>query len=445
MDNIKEKWNKITQLIKYDMKDGPFEAFILPLEAVSIDKDKRLLIVKAPNKITKERIEGRYYKDQIRESIREVLGQEYNFKLVLPEDLKPAKRPSRQSAGGSRYTGEPINPKYTFDNFVQGKSNQFATAGALAVARSPFKAYNPLFIYGGVGLGKTHLICAIANDIMTNMPELDVMYVTSETFVNDYLSSLKDKTQNEFREKYRNVDVLIVDDIQFLAGKGSSQEEFFHTFNALHNGDRQIIITSDKPPAELQNIEDHLINRFGWKLTADINPPELETRIAILNKKAENEGLQLTPGLEEGIEYIAEHIESNVRDMEGALIRLISHSQLENVPVSREYAHRVLKDIVQENKLKVTPDKIKEAVAEQFNVSVADMESSKRNTGIVFPRRIAMYLCRERAGLPYKRIGDEFGGKDHSTVITSVRAIENDIKINTELKEIIKDIEEKLR
>lgn len=449
--DMKETWEKIKELIKDEMKDAPFTSFILPLEIVSIDKTRKLVTLTAPNKITKDRIEGRWYNNQIRDSIRDILGPDYDFKLVLPEDIKPVKK-VKKSEKDSKYKGDPINPKYTFDNFVQGKSNHLATASAIAVARdpypvatNPFLTYNPLFIYGGVGLGKTHLISAVANEIMKNLPDLDVMYVTSETFVNDFITSMKDKTLTEFREKYRNVDVLIVDDIQFLAGKESSQEEFFHTFNAIYNGERQIILTSDKPPAELQQIEERLQNRFGWSMTADITPPELETRIAILNKKAEREGLVVTPGMAEGILYIAEHIESNVRDMEGALTRLISHSNLENIPISREYAHRVLKDIVQDNKLKVTPDKIKEAVAAQFDIEVYEMESDKRSNNIVYPRRIAMYLCRERLGLPFKKIGEEFGGKDHSTVITSCRNIETDLKVNMDLQEVIKEIEERLK
>ena len=445
MEAIKETWERIIVLIKEEMKDAPFNSFIKPLEPVSVEKEKKLVTLKAPNKMTKERIEGRWYNNQIRDSIRDILGPEYDFKLVLPEDVKPAKSVRKTAAVSTKYNGNPINPRYTFNNFVQGKSNHFAAASALAVARGPFETFNPLFIYGGVGLGKTHLICAIANEIMTRMPELDVMYITAETFVNDYISSIRDKTQTAFREKYRHVDVLIVDDIQFLAGKGSSQEEFFHTFDELHTGDRQIIITSDKPPGELQDIQIRLTNRFGWSMTADINPPELETRIAILNKKAENEGLPITPGLMEGIEYIAEHIESNVRDMEGALTRLISHSKLENEEINREYAQRVLKDIIQDNKLRVTPDKIKEAVADRLEVDVKDMESNKRSSNIVYSRRIAMYLCREKIGLPYQRIGELFGGKDHSTVITSCRDIEAAMKVNNELREVIKEIEEQLR
>lgn len=445
MDAIFETWDRIILLIKEEMKDAPFNSFIKPLEPVSIEDKKKLVTLKAPNKITKERIEGRWYNNQIRDSIRDVLGPDYDFKLVLPEDIKPAKPARKASPAVSKFTGNPINPKYTFKNFVQGKSNHFAAASALAVARGPFDTFNPLFIYGGVGLGKTHLICAIANEIITRMPELDVMYITAETFVNDYISSMRDKTMTEFRDKYRHVDVLIVDDIQFLAGKDASQEEFFHTFDELHNGERQIILTSDKPPGELQNIQSRLASRFGWSMTADINPPELETRIAILNKKAENEGLDITPGLMEGIEYIAEHIESNVRDMEGALTRLISHSKLANETINREYAQRVLKDIIQDNRLRVTPDKIKEAVAERLEVEVKDMESNKRSSNIVYSRRIAMYLCREKLGIPYQRIGELFGGKDHSTVITSCRDIEASMKVNNQLSTIIKEIEEQLR
>ena len=260
----------------------------------------------------------------------------------------------------SRFNGEPIHPRYTFDNFVQRDSNKYAFSMAFTVARNLSEVFNPLFIYGGISLGKTHLICAIANDIKTRMPEMDVMYITSETFVNDYVSSIKDKTQNEFREKYRNVDVLLVDDIQFLAGRDASQQEFFYAFDALHNGGRQIVLTSVKPPKDLRDFSERLVARFCQGCVVEIGSPELETRTSILERKAQNEGIEVTPGIREGIEFIAEHEQSNIRNMEGAFAKLMSYSRMENVPVTRDYACRILGDFFREKEPDLTPQQIKE-------------------------------------------------------------------------------------
>ena len=335
-----------------------------------------------------------------------------------------------------------LNPKYTFDTFVIGNSNRFAHAAALAVAEAPAQAYNPLFIYGGVGLGKTHLMHAIGHYILNQNPHSKVVYVSSEKFTNELINSIRDDRNNEFREKYRNVDVLLIDDIQFIAGKESTQEEFFHTFNALHEANKQIIISSDRPPKEIPTLEDRLRSRFEWGLISDIQPPDLETRIAILKKKAKMENLNIPDDV---MLYIATKIQSNIRELEGALIRIVAYSSLTNKEVTVELAEEALKDIISDTKpRKITVDLIKEVVAKEFNVKIEDFNSKKRTRAIAYPRQIAMYLTRELTDLSLPKIGDEFGGRDHTTVIHAYDKIANDIKESEDFKNrvdnLIKDI-----
>lgn len=296
MNSLNELWGKTLEIIQEEVAESTYNSFIKNIKPISIDHTSEILVLQTENDYTKERLEERY-KNLIEMSLKDVCGLELKTEFILTK-----KESEKESAAVKQ--NEFINPKYTFENFVIGKANNFAHAAASAVAKAPAEIYNPLFIYGGAGLGKTHLISAIANDINENKPEMDVLYVSSETFVNEMVESIKNKTNNDFRNKYRNVDVLIIDDIQFLEKKEGTQEEFFHTFNTLYNNHKQIIITSDKPPKELQNMEDRLKSRFGWSLIADINPPDIETRNAILRKKAEQENMELSPGLLEAIEYI---------------------------------------------------------------------------------------------------------------------------------------------
>ncbi len=319
-----------------------------------------------------------------------------------------------------------LNPKYTFDSFVIGNSNRFAHAASLAVAESPAKAYNPLFIYGGVGLGKTHLMHAIGHYILNNNPKSQVVYVSSEKFTNELINSIKDDKNVEFRNKYRNIDILLVDDIQFIAGKERTQEEFFHTFNALYEANKQIIISSDRPPKEIPTLEDRLRSRFEWGLIADIQAPDFETRMAILKKKADVEKLNIP---NEVMVYIATKIKSNIRELEGALIRIVAFSSLTNKEISVDLASEALKDIISSKQTRqVTIDIIQEVVANYYNLKIEDLKSARRTRNIAFPRQIAMYLSRKLTDMSLPKIGEEFGGRDHTTVIHAYEKISNNLK-----------------
>ncbi len=319
-----------------------------------------------------------------------------------------------------------LNPKYTFDSFVIGNSNRFAHAASLAVAESPAKAYNPLFIYGGVGLGKTHLMHAIGHYILHNNPKSQVVYVSSEKFTNELINSIKDDKNVEFRNKYRNIDILLVDDIQFIAGKERTQEEFFHTFNALYEANKQIIISSDRPPKEIPTLEDRLRSRFEWGLIADIQAPDFETRMAILKKKADVEKLNIP---NEVMVYIATKIKSNIRELEGALIRIVAFSSLTNKEISVDLASEALKDIISSKQTRqVTIDIIQEVVANYYNLKIEELKSARRTRNIAFPRQIAMYLSRKLTDMSLPKIGEEFGGRDHTTVIHAYEKISNNLK-----------------
>lgn len=336
-----------------------------------------------------------------------------------------------------------LNPKYTFDTFVTGSSNRFAHAAALAVAESPGKVYNPLFMYGGVGLGKTHLMHAIGNRVLHNHPEMRVLYVSSEQFTNEIIRSIQEGNPEKFRLKYRNIDVLLVDDVQFLSGKTSTQEEFFHTFNTLHDAQKQIILSSDRPPREVERLEERLRSRFEWGLTTDIQAPDFETRIAILKNKAELDNFNVPNDV---MVYIASRIDSNIRELEGALTRVVAYSSLVHRPVTTDLVSEALKDILPQDKTKkITMEIIEEIVASYFKIKIEDINSKKRTRKIAFPRQIAMYLCRDLTGTSLPQIGRFFGGRDHSTVLHAYDKInrekEEDLKLNTILNELISRIQ----
>ncbi|SMB87510.1 chromosomal replication initiator protein DnaA [Desulfonispora thiosulfatigenes DSM 11270] len=336
-----------------------------------------------------------------------------------------------------------LNPKYTFDTFVVGNSNKFAHAASLAVAESVAKAYNPLFIYGGVGLGKTHLMHAIGHYVIKNNKNAKVVYVTSEKFTNELIDGIKDDKTANFRNKYRNIDVLLIDDIQFLAKKERTQEEFFHTFNALHEANRQIIISSDRPPKEIPTLEERLRTRFEWGLITDIQAPDLETRIAILRKKAQIEKMDVPDDV---TLYMADKIKSNIRELEGALVRIMAYASLNNRKVDLDLAIEALKNIIPEDKPRpITGELIQEVVASTFAIRVEDLKAKKRTKNVVFPRQIAMYLCRELTDLSLPKIGEIFGGRDHTTVIHSYDKINSEIKTEHGLKETIKKIKDNLQ
>src|SRR5689334_2316887 len=338
-------------------------------------------------------------------------------------------------------TAAQLNPKYTFDAFVIGSGNQFAHAAAQAVAERPSKAYNPLFLYGGVGMGKTHLMQAIGHEVKRHQPHAAICYLSSEKFTNEMINSLRYDRMSSFRDKFRNVDVLLIDDIQFLAQKERTQEEFFHTFNALHESMKQIVIASDRPPKELAEIEDRLRSRFEWGLIADIQPPDLETKVAILQKKAEQEHVTLPTDV---ALFIASNIRSNVRELEGALIRLVAHSSLIGAEISLQYAQQVLKNFIDSQARKVTIESIQKVVAEQFGLRLVEIKAKNNSRAIVYPRQIAMYLAKHLTEASLPEIGRQFGGKHHTTVLHSVDKIDESRKTDKDLNRLINKLTEQL-
>ena len=398
---------------------------------------------------------GDKYADLIQEAI-DNLGLEFeDVKFVTPDD-DPASTPVRHdgglsmmasagaAVGQSRFDWDgaaQLNPRYTFDAFVIGSGNQFAHAACQAVAERPSKAYNPLFLYGGVGMGKTHLMQAIGHEIKRRQPQAAICYVSSEKFTNDMINSLRYDKMTSFRDRFRNVDVLLVDDIQFLAQKERTQEEFFHTFNALHESMKQIVIASDRPPKELAEIEDRLRSRFEWGLIADIQPPDLETKVAILQKKSEQEKVSLPTDV---ALYIASNIRSNVRELEGALIRLVAHSSLIGAEITLPYAQQVLKNFIDSQARKVTIESIQKAVAEQFGLRLVEIKAKNNARAIVYPRQIAMYLAKHLTEASLPEIGRQFGGKHHTTVLHSVEKIDEVRKNDKDLNRLLNKLTEQL-
>ncbi len=434
-------WQKTLQLVRNEITDVSFDTWIKAIEPVSIKGDQLYLCV--PNDFTKSILEGRYT-SLISNAAKQVSSKSYYISFVLTSEAdKYMDKPEKAEGEDARVYGH-LNPKYTFDTFVIGNSNRFAHAASLAVSESPAQAYNPLFIYGGVGLGKTHLMHAIGHAILSRNKKSKVLYVTSEKFTNELINSIQTNKNVEFRNRYRSVDVLLIDDIQFIAGKESTQEEFFHTFNTLHEANKQIIISSDRPPKEIPTLEERLRSRFEWGLITDIQPPDLETRIAILKKKADLENLEVD---DEVLAFVAKRIESNIRELEGALTRIIAYSSLIGSNLDVATADEALKDIITNSRpRKITPELIQKVVAEHFQMKIEDMKSKKRNRPIAYPRQIAMYLCRDLTDMSLPKIGDVFGGRDHTTVIHACDKIstsmESDLQVKRVINELIKMINE---
>lgn len=442
MDNyLVDLWQKTLQLVRNEVTDVSFDTWIKAIEPISIKGDQLYLCV--PNDFTKSILEGRYT-SLISNAIKQVSSKTYYITFVLTGEAdKYMDKPEKAEEEENKVYGL-LNPKYTFDTFVIGHSNRFAHAASLAVTESPAKAYNPLFIYGGVGLGKTHLMHAIGHSILSRNKHSKVLYVTSEKFTNELINSIQTNKNVEFRNRYRNVDVLLIDDIQFIAGKESTQEEFFHTFNALHEANKQIVISSDRPPKEIPTLEDRLRSRFEWGLITDIQPPDLETRIAILKKKSDLENLNVADDV---LAFVAKRIESNIRELEGALTRIIAYSSLTNSTLDVATADEALKDIISNHRSqKITPELIQKVVAEHFQMKIEDMTSKKRNRPIAYPRQISMYLCRELTDLSLPKIGEVFGGRDHTTVIHACdkisKSMESDLQVKRVINELIKRIKE---
>ena len=458
MNIVAEKWDEIIHKLKieYGLSNVSFRTWIEPLEVYNVSDSTVYILV--PLKSSVDYINQKYLLP-FQVCIAEITGQEFEVKFITVDDSQNINVKNqddtykKNATQNSIFEQANLNPKYTFDTFVVGGNNNFAHAASLAVSESPGEIYNPLFLYGGVGLGKTHLMHSIAHFILEKDPTKKVLYVTSETFTNELIEALKSgKTSggNElamtaFREKYRNIDVLLIDDVQFIIGKESTQEEFFHTFNALHSAGKQIIISSDKPPKDIETLEARLRTRFEWGLIADISSPDYETRMAILRKKEELDGLQKYHISNEVMQYIATNVKSNIRELEGSLNKLIALHKLKNEEINIMLAAEALKDIVSPNKNRqITPELILEVVSEHFSVSIADLKSGKRNANIANSRQIAMYLCRTMTDTPLKSIGIMLGGRDHSTVSHGVDKVTEDIKTNEALNNTIEIIKKKI-
>ena len=453
MNIVEENWEQILNKMKleYCSSNISYNTWIAPLTVYEVTDDTVYILVKL--RASLEHIEEKYLLP-FKVCIAEVTGYEYEVSFVTDDHVVIQEKKDtavKKQQSNAIFEQANLNPKYTFDTFVVGSNNNFAHAASLAVADSPGEIYNPLFLYGGVGLGKTHLMHSIAHFILEKDPTKKVLYVTSETFTNELIDALKiGKNGNElamttFREKYRNNDVLLIDDIQFIIGKESTQEEFFHTFNHLHVSGKQIIISSDKPPKDIETLEARLRTRFEWGLIADISSPDYETRMAILRKKEELDGLERYHIPDEVMQYIANNITSNIRELEGSLNKLIALANLENKPIDIPLAAEALKDMISPNNTReITPELIIEVVSDHFNVPAAELKGKKRNAEIVMPRQIVMYLCRKMTDTPLKTIGLILGGKDHASVSHGVKKIEHDVKTDEALNNTVNIIKKKL-
>lgn len=428
MEELKQKWDLIIQTLKedYDITDMSFRTWIKPIQVYSVVGDKITLLIPENNNDSDGKglsynmrvgyIERKYLA-AITLTIAEIMGREYDVTLMSSIDKEKIdkKKKQKDTSASKNNNIQNLNPNYTFETFVIGNNNNLAHAASLAVAETPGEVYNPLFIYGGVGLGKTHLMQAIAHFIIKTKPELKVLYVTSETFTNELIDSVKNQKNSEFREKYRNIDVLLIDDIQFIIGKESTQEEFFHTFNALYQDRKQIVISSDRPPKEMETLSERLRTRFEMGLPVDIQIPTYETKMAILNKKAELGGYDIPYEVKD---YVATHIKSSIRELEGALTKLSAFAKLSSNPITVEFAEEALKDLISpDSRREITPELIIDIVAEHFNIKSEDILSQKRSADIVYPRQIAMYLCRQMTTNTVQSLGKAFGNRDHTTIL----------------------------
>ena len=428
MEELKQKWDLIIQTLKedYDITDMSFRTWIKPIQVYSVVGDKITLLIPENNNdgdgkgLSYNMRVGyieRKYLAAITLTIAEIMGREYDVTLMSSIDKEKIDKKQKQkdTSASKNNNIQNLNPNYTFETFVIGNNNNLAHAASLAVAETPGEVYNPLFIYGGVGLGKTHLMQAIAHFIIKTKPELKVLYVTSETFTNELIDSVKNQKNSEFREKYRNIDVLLIDDIQFIIGKESTQEEFFHTFNALYQDRKQIVISSDRPPKEMETLSERLRTRFEMGLPVDIQIPTYETKMAILNKKAELGGYDIPYEVKD---YVATHIKSSIRELEGALTKLSAFAKLSSNPITVEFAEEALKDLISpDSRREITPELIIDIVAEHFNIKSEDILSQKRSADIVYPRQIAMYLCRQMTTNTVQSLGKAFGNRDHTTIL----------------------------
>jgi chromosomal replication initiator protein len=440
-------WHDVAARLRETLNDTTFQTWFGEVGGASVEGD--LLVITVPNDFTREWIEG-HFLDLIRAAARDAGGTERRVRIAVePKTPAPAQIPAsvtplpldvvtaKHDAGG-------LNTKYTFDSFVIGSSNRFAHAAALAVAEAPAQAYNPLFIYGHTGLGKTHLLHAVANFVTDHGGGLSCRYVTSETFMNDFINSLRDKRIEGFKQRYRTYDVLLIDDVQFFEHKERIQEEFFHTFNSLYEAGRQIVMSSDRPPREISTLEERLRSRFEWGLITDIQPPDLETRIAILRKKVKSDQIEIRDP--ELLTYVASRVSTNIRELEGALTRVVAFSSLTGRPLTPDLAQDVLKDVFPQGEAKqISIERIQQLVCERFSVTMEELTGDRRSQNIVYPRQVAMYLSRELTDSSLPKIGKEFGGRDHTTVIHATSKIARLIREDRSVYNLIQELTARVR
>ncbi len=441
-----EHWNKVLQQLSNKIDNTKFNTFFRPLTPVKVSEKDGILYFSTVNssKIFQNSIDR--YETEWKPLVEAEFGKPYTISVVEKNSLEEDENPDEPILNEDKR----LNPYYTFDTFVTGANNQLAVAASVSVADGYSKDFNPLFLYGGSGLGKTHLMQAIGQYVLKNHPKKKVLYVTSETFTNEIVTALQSNTyqvhqkMQKIKDKYRNVDYLLLDDVQFIAGKDRTEEELFNTFDELYNAGKQIVFTSDKAPKDLGGIPDRLISRFQWGITVDIQPPDYETRMAILKNKAAMNDLEITPELLEVLDIIAQNIQSNIRELEGAFTRVLAHSKLTDKVITKDFAKNVLSEVFNTKTKELTPSYIKETVAKYFGVRISDMESQKRARSIAYPRQIAIYLIRTKTKYSLPNIGDCFGGRDHTTILHSYEKISEEIKTNQELRNTIENIERML-
>ncbi|MBF1352016.1 MAG: chromosomal replication initiator protein DnaA [Mogibacterium diversum] len=439
-------WDSFIEEIKKSTSKLSFDMFFSDLSLYKLDVDNKIIYIQLEDisiiKFLREK-----YIVQIEDIFSRMLGDDFQVVIKSKDEYKSNKIDKKKKVRKSLYkdNSKLFNPKFNFENFVVGGNNRFAYAASLAVAESPAEAYNPLFLYGGSGLGKTHLMQAIGIQVIKNDPTSNVLYISSETFTNELIEAINTQNTNQFKEKYRNIDILLIDDIQFLEGKEATQEEFFHTFNTLYENNKQIVISSDRPPSNLQKLDERLTTRFGFGITADVQPADFETRVAILKKKIELADIEVDSDIEEVCNLIAEKIKYNIRELEGAMNRMISFSEIMNNKIDLAFAKIVLKDIYRDTDKAIAPERIRSTVASYYDIKVSDLDSKRRTAEIALARQVAMYLCRESTDFSFSKIGEIFGGRDHSTVMSNCNKIQTLYQEDELIKYDIDEINKKLK
>lgn len=439
-------WDSFIEEIKKSTSKLSFDMFFSDLSLYKLDVDNKTIYIQLEDisiiKFLREK-----YIVQIEDIFSRLLEDDFQVVIKSKDEYKSNKIDKKKKIRKSLYkdNSKLFNPKFNFENFVVGGNNRFAYAASLAVAESPAEAYNPLFLYGGSGLGKTHLMQAIGIQVIKNDPTSNVLYISSETFTNELIEAINTQNTNQFKEKYRNIDILLIDDIQFLEGKEATQEEFFHTFNTLYENNKQIVISSDRPPSNLQKLDERLTTRFGFGITADVQPADFETRVAILKKKIELAEIEIDNDIEEVCNLIAEKIKYNIRELEGAMNRMISFSEIMNNKIDLDFAKIVLKDIYRDTDKAIAPERIRSTVASYYDIKVSDLDSKRRTAEVALARQVAMYLCRESTDFSFSKIGEIFGGRDHSTVMSNCNKIQNLYQEDELIKYDIDEINKKLK